>query len=187
MTEDRRRATGGPGTGLRSSVSGLLSESPHLIYPIANRTSEDFNFLGCGAACSQAIAKLPVGDAPHVSEQPLDVADSYSFFEVPAVLARVSELDQSAFHFLDEVRRLLLVALRVPLLAAHHAAPLPHARAPIRDHVAALDSISITIFNDRRVRASPDIATVFVVPVRGQHNNYLQSIQLARSDKRVLF
>ena len=65
--------------------------------------------------------------------------------------------------------------------------PRAQCGAPVDDEIPRFEGIAADpVFEDGRVRSPCDIANVLVVPVRQEHDDDLQAVQLARADERIV-
>src|SRR5688572_24882584 len=162
--------------------------SLQLADPIANRTREPERLLVRGAAGSERRHQLLVGDSSQVSAEPAHVVDTDAGGDVCRPLSDVPEPDHAFANAGDELRVLCLEAVRVPPSARDDiAAPAAHRPAPVGDEIAGFTPPpSDAVLEDRGVRAARDVAPILRVPVREQHDEHLEAVQLRRAQKGVV-
>src|SRR5262245_4869177 len=102
------------------------------------------------------------------------------------MLSPIAGFDLISFDALYAILGLAAESVAIPLLAADVSSPFAHRAAPVGDQITVLQTAFGRGLKDRRVRAALDVAQVFVVPVRHQHHDHFQPVQLLGPAEGVL-
>src|SRR5689334_23002115 len=185
-------------TNTTTSATAAAASSPSRFMPSLSYSAERLDshhhgacesscFLASGTAGQQPGPQCRLGYLPNFAVEPSYVSDWYAASNFRS-LTLVAEINDSVVNSRDEPGRLRFEPFGVPASAGHdRRSPPAHRASPVGDQVSRLGrQARRAIFENRRIRPARHVAAVFAVPVRQQHDDDLQAVELPRADKRVV-